>query len=74
MPVYPARESAADFPGVDGHLVAAATADAAPGRPVAWMPGFDEARALLDTWLDAGDVCLVMGAGNVDSLARSLLA
>ncbi len=74
VPVYPARESAADFPGVDGHLLAAATADAAPGRPVAWMPGFDEARALLDTWLQRDDVCLVMGAGNIDSLARSLIA
>jgi UDP-N-acetylmuramate--alanine ligase len=74
LPVYAARESAADFPGVDGHLVAAATADAAPGRPVAWMPGFDEARALLDMWLAGGDVCLLMGAGNTDSLARSLSA
>jgi UDP-N-acetylmuramate--alanine ligase len=74
VPVYPARESAADFPGVDGYLVAAATADAASGRPVAWMPGFDEARALLDTWLEEGDVCLLMGAGNIDSLARSLTA
>jgi UDP-N-acetylmuramate-alanine ligase len=54
--------------------VAAATADAAPGRPVAWMPGFDQARALLHTWLEGDDVCLVMGAGNIDSLARSLIA
>ena len=41
LPVYPARERAEDFPGVDGHLIAAAAADAAAGRPVAWMPGFD---------------------------------
>ena len=73
LPIYPARESAADFPGIDGHLVAVATADAACGRPVAWMPGFDEARALLTSSLRDGDVCLVMGAGDVDSLARSLL-
>ena len=47
LPVYPARERAADFPGVQGTLIAAAVADAAPGRPVAWMPGFDDARAFL---------------------------
>jgi UDP-N-acetylmuramate--alanine ligase len=73
LPVYPARESAADFPGVDGHLVAAAAADAPPRTPVAWMPGFDEARRYLDGQLQAGDICLVMGAGNVDALARALV-
>jgi UDP-N-acetylmuramate--alanine ligase len=74
LPVYPARERAADFPGVDGYLVAAAAADAAAGRPVAWMPGFDEARGLLAGALRADDVCLVMGAGDVDDLARQLVA
>ncbi len=74
LPVYPAREEAADFPGIDGHLIAATTADAAGGRTVAWMPGFNEARALLAGWLAEEDVCLVMGAGDVDSLARSLVA
>ena len=43
LAVYPARERAEDFPGVDGHLVAAAAADAAGGRPVAWLPSFDDA-------------------------------
>ena len=39
--------AAEDFPGVDGRLVAAAAADAAGGRTVAWLPGFDEARRFL---------------------------
>ena len=73
LPIYAAREAAADFPGVDGYLVARAAADAGAGRPVAWMPGFDEARALLDQQLRDGDVCLMMGAGDIDSLARSLV-
>jgi UDP-N-acetylmuramate--alanine ligase len=73
VPVYPARESAADFPGVDGHLVAAAAADAGRGRTVAWMPGFPAARDYLNGRLREGDLCLVMGAGNVDSLARELV-
>ncbi len=73
LDVYPARERVEDFPGVDGRLVAAAAADAARGRTVAWLPGFDEARAFLRQTLRAGDLCLVMGAGNVDALGRSLV-
>jgi UDP-N-acetylmuramate--alanine ligase len=72
VPVYPAREAAADFPGVDGHLIAVAAADAAGGRTVAWLPGFAVARDYLNRRLSEGDLCLVMGAGNVDSLAREL--
>jgi UDP-N-acetylmuramate--alanine ligase len=74
LAVYPARERAEDFPGVDGHLVAAAAGDAADGRPVAWMPTFDDARAYLAGALRQGDLCLCMGAGDIDTLARSLLA
>jgi UDP-N-acetylmuramate--alanine ligase len=73
LPVYPARESAADFPGVEGNLIAAATADAPARRPVAWMPGFEPARRYLLSQLRPEDVCLVMGAGNVDTLARALV-
>jgi UDP-N-acetylmuramate--alanine ligase len=72
--VYPSRERAEDFPGVDGRIVAAAAADAAGGKPVAWMPNFDDARAWLRGTLRSGDVCLLMGAGDVDALGRSLVA
>jgi UDP-N-acetylmuramate--alanine ligase len=74
LPVYPARERGEDFPGVDGRLIAAASADAPGARLVAWLPGFDVAREWLASTLRAGDLCLVMGAGDVDSLARSLIA
>ena len=74
VPIYPARERAEDFPGVNGRLVAAAAADAWPGRrPVAWMPSLDDAAVYLRGILRDGDLCLVMGAGNVDSLGRALL-
>jgi UDP-N-acetylmuramate--alanine ligase len=73
LDVYPARESAQDFPGVDGRLVAAAAAEAAGGRTVAWLPGFEEARRFLYGVLRPGDLCLVMGAGDVDVLGRSLV-
>jgi len=74
LAVYPARERAEDFPGVDGHLVAAATADAAEGRTVAWMPTMTDARRYLSATLREGDLCLAMGAGDVDSLSRSLVS
>jgi len=71
--IYPARERAEDFPGVSGLLVAEAAADAARGRSVAWMPHFDVAEAYLRAELRGGDLCLTLGAGDVDSLGRRLL-
>ncbi|HLH66562.1 MAG TPA: UDP-N-acetylmuramate--L-alanine ligase [Solirubrobacteraceae bacterium] len=73
LPVYAAREDPADFPGVDGRLIARAAADAAAGRQVSWMPSLDEARQHLEATLREGDLCLVMGAGDVDRLARALV-
>jgi UDP-N-acetylmuramate--alanine ligase len=72
--VYPARELAEDFPGVDGRLIAAAAADAGDGRQVAWMPTVADAEHWLEATLRRDDLCLVMGAGNVDSLGRALVA
>jgi UDP-N-acetylmuramate--alanine ligase len=72
LDVYPARERREDFPGVDGRLIASAAADAAAGRLVAWLPGFGDARRFLVPRLRADDLCLLMGAGNVDALGRSL--
>jgi UDP-N-acetylmuramate--alanine ligase len=73
LPVYAARERSQDYPGVDGRQVAAAAADAAGGRVVAWLPSFDVARRFLEETLREGDLCLVMGAGDIDALGRSLL-
>ena len=47
LDVYPARERAADFPGVSGLLVAEAAADAAGGRTVLWLPTIDAAEPVL---------------------------
>ncbi len=73
LDVYPARERAADFPGVDGRLVAAAAADAGGGRQVAWLPSFEIAERFLSATLREGDLCLLMGAGDIDALGRRLL-
>jgi UDP-N-acetylmuramate--alanine ligase len=74
LDVYPARERAEDFPGVSGLLVAEAAADAAGGRAVLWLPDFDSAQRALAALLRKGDVCLVLGAGDVDALGRRLVA
>ena len=73
LDVYPARERAEDFPAVTGRLVAAAAADAAGGRPVYWLPDFATAEPVLRGLLRAGDLCLVMGAGDIDALGRNLV-
>ena len=73
LDVYPAREQAADFPGVRGLLIAEAAADARPGLPIAWLPAFDDARRFLAATLRPDDLLLMMGAGDIDALARQLV-
>jgi UDP-N-acetylmuramate--alanine ligase len=73
LEVYPAREHAEDHPGVSGLLIARACADAAGGRPVYWLPSFAVAESVLRAVLMEGDVCVVMGAGDVDALGRALV-
>ncbi len=76
LDVYPARERAEQFPGVSGHLIAAAAADArrdGPADGVAWLPTFDAAEAYLRGALRPGDLVLAMGAGDVNALGRRLV-
>jgi UDP-N-acetylmuramate--alanine ligase len=74
LDVYPARERAEDHPGVSGLLIAEATADASSGRPVYWLPSLSDAQPVLAGLLGEGDLCVVMGAGDVDALGRELVA
>ena len=74
LDVYPSRERADDFPGVRGKGIADAAADAAGGRTVAWLPSFEDAERFLRAALRPGDLCLTIGAGDVDALGRRLLA
>lgn len=73
LDVYPARERAEDHPGVSGLLIAQAAADARRGMPVYWLPTFADAETVLRALLGPDDVCVVMGAGDVDTLARKLI-
>jgi len=74
LDVYPARERAEDHPGVSGLTIARAVAEHAHGRPLLWLPDFAQARVALEGVLREGDLCVVMGAGDVDVLARELVA
>ncbi len=70
--VYPARERAEDFPGITGWLIAAKTADAAPGKPVYYEPTYDDAVELLNSILRPGDLCITIGAGDVYRVAHRI--
>jgi UDP-N-acetylmuramate--alanine ligase len=73
LDVYPARERAEDHPGIDGETLVRSTLAHAEDREVLWRASFDEAQQTLGELLEDGDLCLVMGAGDVDALARRLV-
>ncbi len=73
LDVYPARERAEDFPGISGLTIARAAADAGAGRTVVWLPAIATALRDLPGLLRAGDLCLCMGAGDVDAVAHGLV-
>jgi len=73
LEVYPARERAEDHPGVSGLTIVRAATECVGGRPVLWLPSFDAAQRVLAGLLGEGDLCVVMGAGDVDELARRLV-
>jgi UDP-N-acetylmuramate--alanine ligase len=68
--VYPARE--APIAGVTGALVAHAARDA--GADVVYAESLDELGRSLRGTLEAGDVLVTMGAGDIDVLAHRLVA
>lgn len=70
--VYPAREEAADFPGVTGRLVADLAARG--GRDVTYVEEIEDAAAALATLVRAGDLVLTLGAGSVTVVGPALLA
>jgi UDP-N-acetylmuramate--alanine ligase len=73
LDVYPARERSEEYPGVSGLTLVRSTTAHAGERSVLWLPSFEEAASTLSELLGRGDLCVVMGAGDVDSLARRLV-
>ncbi|MDA0182445.1 UDP-N-acetylmuramate--L-alanine ligase [Solirubrobacter phytolaccae] len=74
LDVYPAREEAADYPGVSGLTLVRSTLDARPGMPVFWARTHENARRFLQETLQNGDLLLTMGAGDVNTIGRDLVA
>ncbi len=68
--VYPAREQPIE--GVTGELVARAAEGA--GGNVRYHADLASLPAALEESVSAGDVVLVMGAGNIDEIASALLS
>jgi UDP-N-acetylmuramate--alanine ligase len=66
--VFPARE--APIEGVTGELVAGAAREA--GAEVLYRPDVGGIAAELSGWLESGDVCVLMGAGDIDEAAHAL--
>jgi UDP-N-acetylmuramate--alanine ligase len=74
LEVYLTRRTAGGGPDPTAATIAHATAHATGGRPVAWMPTLDDAERYLRAQLRAGDLCVTLGSGDVDVLARRLVA
>ncbi len=69
--VYAAREMPIE--GVSGALIARA-AERAGARRVRYIPHLEDVVHALVHKLQPGDLCVTMGAGNIDDAARLLLA
>ncbi|NIP79554.1 MAG: UDP-N-acetylmuramate--L-alanine ligase, partial [Gemmatimonadetes bacterium] len=66
--VFPAREDPIE--GVTGELVASAARQA--GTQVRYHARIEGIEDALLEWLEPGDVCLLMGAGDIDEHAHAL--
>ena len=66
--VYPAREHAVDYPGVDGELVAAAVRKAG-GKQVEYIADMESLFSALMELSVNGNMLLFMGAGDITHLA-----
>ncbi len=66
--VYPAREKAVDYPGVNGELVAAAVRKAG-GRHVEFIADMESLFTSLQGYSVNGNMLLFMGAGDITHLA-----
>ena len=53
------------LPGITGDLVSKAAAEANPDIAVMWLPQLQDAALALEDELRPGDLCLVLGAGDV---------
>jgi UDP-N-acetylmuramate--alanine ligase len=69
--IYAAREQ--PVPGVSGKLVVEALCDARPGAAPGWTPRLEDGARFLARRARAGDVVLMVGAGDIDRAAPLIL-
>jgi len=69
--IYPSREKAEDFPGVNGEMVAAAVRKAG-GRKAVFIGGKDDLYSALGECCNEGTMLLFMGAGDITHMATRL--
>lgn len=69
--VYPAREDAADFPGVSGRMVADAVSSR--GKEVTYVDGITQAVSALARLVTDKDLVLTIGAGDVTQVGPLLV-
>ncbi len=70
--IYAAGED--PIPGLTGRSLVQEVLEVRPWAEVAWVPTLDDAAAWLRAVLRPGDLCLTVGAGDVSSLGRRLVA
>jgi UDP-N-acetylmuramate--alanine ligase len=70
--VYGAGED--PVPGVSGQLVATAIRASFPDMPVVYVVGWTELRDTVRDLLEAGDLCLTLGAGDLTTLPDELMS
>ncbi len=71
MDVYAAREQ--PIAGITGATIVTAARNAG-GREVHYAPTPDDLMATLEAVLESGDVCVAMGAGDIDQAVRRVCA
>ncbi|MSX01986.1 MAG: UDP-N-acetylmuramate--L-alanine ligase [Actinobacteria bacterium] len=72
LDIYRSREDPSDFPAVSSKLIVDAALSGGGEVEVHWTPEFDDAAALLGPALRSGDLCLILGAGDVRRLGEDL--
>jgi UDP-N-acetylmuramate--alanine ligase len=60
-------------PGVTGELVAEAIRQSSPDLPVHYAAGHDELLRTVTGLLEAGDLCLTLGAGDLTAFPDELM-
>ena len=73
LDIYPAREAASDFPGVDAALLVESANSGLATRRFRAAGGLDQAVDLIAEELKEGDICLLLGAGDIGTIAKRLV-